>query len=552
MSIRSVYVDFSKPIRPCGDYQFAGYEQEHQATTLQVRLPANFTAGVVYVQFDFQTAAGETILSEPVVARSDTVSIALFQQLTVAGVLRFQVVGRDAADTIVAKTPVGKLLIEKSTYGSAVQMDPAPYRVDQEILRCLESASKAADRADAAADRAALSAGNLLPITTAKLAAGAVTAPKLADGAVTADKLASAAVTGDKLADDVKAGMLPTLAVLGDDSYRLGTLPADGALMRVFLPYMPGTGSAECTVIGSVDRYAVVDTTGRQLTYPQLSQGTYLMKFEPSQFRVVVLDVQNPTLPYNAVTTGTIADAAVTMPKLSTEVREVLSGVLRCKIVSALPEADGEVLTARRSSFSVDNLAKFGDLVSTNWVPLNKAADLTPLTNTKRLRFTLTLRKAAGSGSYRAGQVRLRRWQNNAETVATYGLPPARITEGTTEWDIPLTYFDAPNAAVWSGVNEIMVYVYANNGTTAADGDYTITLSRVRIVDTAIQTLVDPNTIYMLPADQPQASNAYDEYMYIGSGWERIGSTAIDLTDYATRDEVRALAARVAALEASA
>ena len=254
MSIRSVYVDFSKPIRPCGDYQFAGYEQEHQATTLQVRLPANFTAGVVYVQFDFQTAAGETILSEPVVARSDTVSIALFQQLTVAGVLRFQVVGRDAADTIVAKTPVGKLLIEKSTYGSAVQMDPAPYRVDQEILRCLEDASKAADRADAAADRAALSAGNMLPITTAKLAAGAVTAPKLADGAVTADKLAPAAVTGDKLADDVKAGILPTLAVLGDDSYRLGTLPADGALMRVFLPYMPGTGSAECTVIGSVDR----------------------------------------------------------------------------------------------------------------------------------------------------------------------------------------------------------------------------------------------------------------------------------------------------------
>ena len=148
--------------------------------------------------------------------------------------------------------------------------------------------------------------------------------------------------------------------------------------------------------------------------------------------------------------------------------------------------------------------------------------------------------------------MRLRRWQNNAETVATYGLPPARITEGTTEWDIPLTYFDAPNAAVWTGVNEIMVYVYANNGTAAADGDYTITLSRVRIVDTAIQTLVDPNTIYMLPADQPQASNAYDEYMYIGSGWERIGSTAIDLTDYVTRDELRALAARVAALEASA
>ena len=200
MSIRSVYVDFSKPIRPCGDYQFAGYEQEHQATTLQVRLPANFTAGVVYVQFDFQTAAGETILSEPVVARSDTVSIALFQQLTVAGVLRFQVVGRDAADTIVAKTPVGKLLIEKSTYGSAVQMDPAPYRVDQEILRCLESASKAADRADAAADRAALSAGNMLPITTAKLAAGAVTAPKLANGAVTADKLAPAFLNGGTVA----------------------------------------------------------------------------------------------------------------------------------------------------------------------------------------------------------------------------------------------------------------------------------------------------------------------------------------------------------------
>lgn len=97
-----------------------------------------------------------------------------------------------------------------------------------------------------------------------------------------------------------------------------------------------------------------------------------------------------------------------------------------------------------------------------------------------------------------------------------------------------------------------MVYVYANNTAAPADGDYTITLSRVRIVNTAVQALVDSNTIYMLPADHPQTSNAYDEYMYIGSAWERIGNTAVDMTDYATQSELQALADRVASLEAGA
>ena len=45
----------------------------------------------------------------------------------------------------------------------------------------------------------------------------------------------------------------------------------------------------------------------------------------------------------------------------------------------------------------------------------------------------------------------------------------------------------------------------------------------------------DSHTIYFVPASTSGVTNVYDEYMYISNTWEMIGSTAIDLTDYATK-----------------
>lgn len=46
----------------------------------------------------------------------------------------------------------------------------------------------------------------------------------------------------------------------------------------------------------------------------------------------------------------------------------------------------------------------------------------------------------------------------------------------------------------------------------------------------------DPGTIYLVPAGQSSTGDIYDEWIYINSAWEELGTTAVDLTDYTTWD----------------
>lgn len=48
---------------------------------------------------------------------------------------------------------------------------------------------------------------------------------------------------------------------------------------------------------------------------------------------------------------------------------------------------------------------------------------------------------------------------------------------------------------------------------------------------------IDDNTIYMVPKTG-SAGDVYDEYLYVNSTWEHIGSTAVDLTNYALKSEL--------------
>lgn len=62
-----------------------------------------------------------------------------------------------------------------------------------------------------------------------------------------------------------------------------------------------------------------------------------------------------------------------------------------------------------------------------------------------------------------------------------------------------------------------------------------------RIVIGAEGTLPDSgedNTIYMLPDDSGSGQNVYKEYMWINAKWEEIGDSSVDLSNYATKDEV--------------
>ena len=418
-------------------------------------------------------------------------------------------------------------------------------------------------------------------VTTDRIGAGAVTEGKIADGAVTTNKLGYEAVTSGKISGDaVGTHHLQDGAVTAEktsfatEDYvigaLIGTMDIDDTLYgRVSVTpgkqYLicPDGGSdtppssvmleivnsalavIEQTPVVELSTISTVDATissGRLVTAPAGASKMYLTTLASDtgiKYKVypVAQHLLIPTLLVGSDQIDSLPDGVVTMPKLSAEVREALSGALRRKVVAALPASDGQVLVARNADASVDNLAKFGDLVSTNWVPLDSAADVTPIASTKRLRLTITLTKASGGGSYRSGQLLLRKWASGVETKASYTLPPAKLVAGAVDWDIPLTDFKADAAAVWGSVNQIEVFVYANNSTTPADGDYTITLSNVRIVDTAVQSELDLQTIYMVPSDDPQTGNVYDEYMYIGSAWERIGSTEVDLSGYIKLDD---------------
>lgn len=66
-------------------------------------------------------------------------------------------------------------------------------------------------------------------------------------------------------------------------------------------------------------------------------------------------------------------------------------------------------------------------------------------------------------------------------------------------------------------------------------------LAGLGIEFSVVQTLPttgDNKTIYLLPATDVKDQDIYDEYIYIGSKWEKIGSTAVNLADYYNKTEI--------------
>lgn len=57
------------------------------------------------------------------------------------------------------------------------------------------------------------------------------------------------------------------------------------------------------------------------------------------------------------------------------------------------------------------------------------------------------------------------------------------------------------------------------------------------VVDVLPQT-GEANKIYLVPATEGKPQNGYDEYIYVNGSWEKIGSTNIDLSQYATTEYV--------------
>lgn len=63
---------------------------------------------------------------------------------------------------------------------------------------------------------------------------------------------------------------------------------------------------------------------------------------------------------------------------------------------------------------------------------------------------------------------------------------------------------------------------------------------KMQVVDTLPET-GETDTIYLVKKDNPSEQNLYDEYVYTDTGWEHIGDTSVDLTDYYTKTETDAI-----------
>lgn len=60
----------------------------------------------------------------------------------------------------------------------------------------------------------------------------------------------------------------------------------------------------------------------------------------------------------------------------------------------------------------------------------------------------------------------------------------------------------------------------------------------IEVVQTLPSSDISTSTIYLLPKSSSEQQNIYDEYIYVNSSWELIGSTAIDLSNYYTSTQV--------------
>lgn len=79
-------------------------------------------------------------------------------------------------------------------------------------------------------------------------------------------------------------------------------------------------------------------------------------------------------------------------------------------------------------------------------------------------------------------------------------------------------------------------YQNANQVTTAINAAIAgISGIQFEIVQTLPQT-GDSGTIYLVPAGQSATGDLYVEWIYLNSAWEKLGTTAVDLTGYTEWD----------------
>ena len=63
----------------------------------------------------------------------------------------------------------------------------------------------------------------------------------------------------------------------------------------------------------------------------------------------------------------------------------------------------------------------------------------------------------------------------------------------------------------------------------------------IEVVQELPITDIQTNIIYLVPTDEPNPDNIYEEYIYVNNNWEMIGTTKVDLSNYYTKTQTDTL-----------
>lgn len=228
------------------------------------------------------------------------------------------------------------------------------------------------------------------------------------------------------------------------------------------------------------------------------------------------------------VQTEDIAAGAVTAEKLEPDLQDRVESVIVRKDVDELPSGtaspygDPLVLGKISKSTVVHVNGNNQTLMTTNWVDMDSAANLSPVASSKRFRATVTLKRDDGKqidSTFHDGEIRLRNQNNDSQRVS-YSLRGYAWKCGVNHLDLPLTGFTPQSSTTWGSMDQVTVFTY-KTGTVAATMDVT----DVEFVDTS--AAIAENAVYIVPSDDPQAGDAHDKYMYIDGAWEKLGGSGL-------------------------
>lgn len=145
--------------------------------------------------------------------------------------------------------------------------------------------------------------------------------------------------------------------------------------------------------------------------------------------------------------------------------------------------------------------------------------------------------------------------QSKPTTIAGYGITDAKIedktiTLGANNVTVPTNVSDLTNDSGYQTASDVNSAISTAKENLATKEEVTSSINTAtsdmatktyvtqqlaninkKQVVTSTTEMTDPNTIYLI-ANEGTDNNIYDEYLVIGSKPEKIGTTAVDLTNY--------------------